>query len=200
MTTEQETFWRGEFGDDYSLRNDGSTTPARLNFWSKILSATGAIGSAYEIGTNIGLNLDAIKTLSKDIKTLGCEINASAYEVVSGKGHDVEHASAFDISEESAADLAFTSGVLIHIAPERLEDVYKALYMHSNRYILVNEYYSPGPVEVRYRGHDGKLFKRDFAGELMDMFDLRLVDYGFTWRRDPLFPLDDSNWFLLEKN
>jgi hypothetical protein len=28
---------------------------------------------------------------------------------------------------------------------------------------------------------------------------MRLVDYGFIYRRDPNFPLDDANWFLLEK-
>ena len=45
-----------------------------------------------------------------------------------------------------------------------------------------------------------KLFKRDFAGELLDAFpSLDLVDYGFVYHRDPNFPQDDMNWFLLEK-
>jgi spore coat polysaccharide biosynthesis protein SpsF len=44
------------------------------------------------------------------------------------------------------------------------------------------------------------LFKRDFAGELLDRFsDLRLIDYGFVYRRDTHFPLDDISWFLFEK-
>ena len=56
------------------------------------------------------------------------------------------------------------------------------------------------PVEVVYRGHTGRLFKRDFASELLDRYsDLRLVDYGFVYHRDPTFPLDDFNWFLMEK-
>jgi hypothetical protein len=43
-------------------------------------------------------------------------------------------------------------------------------------------------------------FKRDFAGEIMDRFpDLRLVDYGFVYHRDPQFPQDDFTWFLMEK-
>ncbi|NDB35890.1 MAG: pseudaminic acid biosynthesis-associated methylase, partial [Flavobacteriia bacterium] len=42
--------------------------------------------------------------------------------------------------------------------------------------------------------------KRDFAGELLDTFpDLRLVDYGFAYKRDTSFPQDDITWFLLEK-
>lgn len=35
---------------------------------------------------------------------------------------------------------------------------------------------------------------------MMDMFpDLKLIDYGFAYRRDSVFPMDDLNWFLLEK-
>jgi spore coat polysaccharide biosynthesis protein SpsF len=55
-------------------------------------------------------------------------------------------------------------------------------------------------VALPYRGHDERLFKRDFAGEILDRFpDLRLVDYGFRYRRDPNFPQDDVTWFLMEK-
>jgi spore coat polysaccharide biosynthesis protein SpsF len=44
------------------------------------------------------------------------------------------------------------------------------------------------------------LFKRDFAGEMLEQFaDLRLIDYGFAYRRDPAFPQDDITWFLMEK-
>ena len=81
------------------------------------------------------------------------------------------------------------------------EDVYAALVRSSSRYVMVCEYFNPVPVEVPYRGHTGALFKRDFAGELLDAFpELTLVDYGFTYHRDPQFPLDDSTWFLLEKS
>jgi spore coat polysaccharide biosynthesis protein SpsF len=66
--------------------------------------------------------------------------------------------------------------------------------------ILMGEYYNPSPTAIPYRGHADRLFKRDFAGELLDRFpDLRLIDYGFAYRRDPAFPQDDITWFLLEK-
>ena len=77
--------------------------------------------------------------------------------------------------------------------------MYENLYRLSNRYILINEYYNPTPLTVEYRGAKDRLFKRDFAGELMDRYSLRLVDYGFLYHRDNYFPRDDSNWFLLEK-
>ena len=74
------------------------------------------------------------------------------------------------------------------------------MYAASRRYICLIEYYNPTPVEVPYRGEREKLFKRDFAGELLDTYpDLRLCAYGFQYHRDSNFPMDDVNWFLLEK-
>ena len=62
------------------------------------------------------------------------------------------------------------------------------------------EYYNPSPVAIMYRGHDDRLFKRDFCGELLDKYkDLELVDYGFCYRRDPVFQQDDMTWFLMRK-
>ena len=97
-------------------------------------------------------------------------------------------------------DLAFTSGVLIHINPNYLEKVYENLYNLTSRYVIINEYYNPNSTSVVYRGIKDKIFKRDFAGELMDRYSFNLIDYGFFYRRDNYFPRDDTNWFLLEKN
>ena len=75
------------------------------------------------------------------------------------------------------------------------------MYQMSSKYILIAEYYSRDFREIKYRGNDNKLFKRDFCGEIMDKFkDLKIVDYGFVYYRDPNYPLDDITWFLLEKN
>jgi spore coat polysaccharide biosynthesis protein SpsF len=91
-------------------------------------------------------------------------------------------------------------GVLIHINPDMLGIVYEKLYQLFSHYILIAEYYNPTPVEVNYRGHSSKLFKRDFAGEMLDKYpDLKLLDYGFIYYRDNNFPQGDTNWFLLEK-
>jgi spore coat polysaccharide biosynthesis protein SpsF len=91
-------------------------------------------------------------------------------------------------------------GVLIHINPDMLQVVYEKLYESSSKYILVCEYYNPAPVTINYRGHEDRLFKRDFAGELMEKYtDLTLIDYGFAYKRDPSFPQDDITWFLLSK-
>lgn len=98
-------------------------------------------------------------------------------------------------------DLSLIKGVLIHIHPDMLTTVYEKLYQASNRFILVCEYYNPFPVAISYRGHADRLFKRDFAGEMLDQYpDLKLVDYGFIYRRDPSFPQDDVTWFLMQKS
>ena len=96
-------------------------------------------------------------------------------------------------------DLTFTKGVLIHINPDKLAAVYDNLYRLSSRYILVCEYYNPSPVSISYHGNDDRLFKRDFAGEMIDRFNLKLIDYGFNYQRDMYHTNDDTTWFLMEK-
>ena len=65
---------------------------------------------------------------------------------------------------------------------------------------MIAEYYNPSPTAISYRGHEDRLFKRDFAGEFLDRHqEFSLVDYGFAYRRDAQFPQDDITWFLMEK-
>ena len=73
------------------------------------------------------------------------------------------------------------------------------IYSTYRKNIFFSEYYDPTPVTVEYRGRTGKLFKRDFAGEMIDRFDLKLIDYGFFNHRDNYFLLGDSNWFPFRK-
>jgi len=97
-------------------------------------------------------------------------------------------------------DFVLIKGVLIHINPDELPIVYDKLAAASGRYLMVAEYYNPAPVAIPYRGHTDRLFKRDFAGEIMERHpQFKLVDYGFVYRRDPNFPQDDVTWFLMEK-
>ena len=75
------------------------------------------------------------------------------------------------------------------------KNITEYLYNFSDEYICIAEYYSPTPVKISYRGYYNRLFKRDFAGELMSKYpDLELVDYGFLYHKDPIFPQDDITW------
>lgn len=201
--TEQEEFWAGQFGADYIGRNDSQQLLAsNLNFFSKALKQAGKISSCLEFGANIGMNIKALQLLYPGIDLNGVEINSKAAialrELVGDK--NVYEGSIFDYPITKQVDLALIKGVLIHINPDKLNDVYQKLYDSSNKYILVCEYYNPAPVSISYRGHTDRLFKRDFAGEMLEAFDdLELIDYGFAYRRDPAFPQDDITWFLMEK-
>lgn len=200
--TEQESFWNGSFGDEYVERNRSAQLLAsNVALFSKLLGRTTGVGSALELGANIGMNMKALKTLRDGMKLAGVEINHSAAEQLRQiEGVEVFEGSILDVELEQRWELTFTKGVLIHINPEQLKHVYERLYRYSSRYVAVIEYYNPSPVEISYRGHAGRLFKRDFAGELMELYpDLKLLDYGFVWRRDPSFPQDDLTWFLFEK-
>ena len=74
------------------------------------------------------------------------------------------------------------------------------MYNMSDKYILIAEYYSRDLREINYRGHSNKLFKRDFCHDIMTLYpELKIKDYGFIYHKDPLYPLDDITWFLLEK-
>jgi pseudaminic acid biosynthesis-associated methylase len=200
--TEQEKFWAGEFGNEYLLRNRGNTLiGGNLRLFSTILASCAPVASVIEFGANIGLNLIALKQLLPAAELSAIEINDTAAAALRELGGvKVYNQSILDFVPDAPRELAFTKGVLIHINPDMLPEVYQRLYQSSSRYICVAEYYNPRPVEVNYRGHDGRLFKRDFAGELLDAYpDLRLVDYGFSYHRDNNFAQDDINWFLLEK-
>jgi pseudaminic acid biosynthesis-associated methylase len=202
--TEQENFWAEEFGVDYIERNQGAELLAsNLNFFTKALAQAGKIKSCKEFGANIGMNLKALKLLYPEIDLHGIEINAVAsVELAKVIGEtNVFNGSIFDSNTSDKVELSLIKGVLIHINPDMLPVVYKKLYDSSSKYILIGEYYNPSPVTISYRGHSDRLFKRDFAGDFLELYsDVTLVDYGFVYRRDKSFPQDDITWFLLEKN
>lgn len=202
--TEQESFWAGEFGDSYTKRNrDERQIATRTGIFGRILSRTSRISSALELGANVGQNLLALRALLPSVQLTAVEINASAVQHLRCIPNvTVHNQSILECAPEALGffDLTFTSGVLIHLSPSTLRDVYHILHQCSSRYVLVNEYYNPTPIEVPYREHGERLFKRDFAGEMLDMFpDLELVDYGFQYRRDAMFPAGDTTWFLMRK-
>ena len=205
--TEQEIFWAGDFGSDYINRNKGDEAVAsNIALFSRALDRCDRINSAIELGANIGLNLVALKLLYPDQMQSAVEINHDAVKELHQNLPDckIYEQSILEIDtnniSEEGVDLVFIRGVLIHISPDALDEVYEKLYKLSKRYILISEYYNPNPVAIEYRGHTNKLFKRDFCGEVLDKYpDLKLIDYGFVYHRDPVFPQDDITWFLLEK-
>ncbi|MBF0498567.1 MAG: pseudaminic acid biosynthesis-associated methylase [Candidatus Riflebacteria bacterium] len=220
--TEQIAFWEGSFGDAYTDRNAVKSSD-RAPFFARLLSRTLGVRDICELGANKGHNLEAIHGLSSNFQLTGVEINEKAFAEMRKKpfikavhSSIQEFAPTMISSGESASelktprvesyadtgefDLVFTCGVLIHIGPADLPAILNKMFDLSRRYILINEYYNPAPVELEYRGNVGKLFKRDFGGEFWNQAPerLRLVDIGFLWQRiEPAW--DNTTWWLFEK-
>ena len=198
--------WKGEFGDDYAARNHpteeavGNVARAFTEILSHVKDSPPA--SILEVGANIGINLRVLAQLT-DADLFAVEPNAHARErLIADKVVPPERlfdavASKLPLDDE-AVDFVFTSGVLIHVLPADLEAAYGEIHRVAARYILCIEYFSPKPVEIPYRGHEGLLFKRDFGGMWLDLFPgLEPVANGFFWKRTT--GLDDINWWLFRK-
>lgn len=95
---------------------------------------------------------------------------------------------------ERTYDLVFLDGVFGLTKPDVLQRIYDLAYYASDKYICICEYYETIPPEIPYISAKQR---RDFAGEMIDLFSLRLLDYGFVYHRDGF---EDCNWFLLVKD
>lgn len=206
--TEQEKFWEGEFGEDYIYRNDSTKLLAsNIALFSDSLSNASGINTVMEFGANIGLNLRAIHQILPSAVLNAVEINEKAVAELESwlakQPHimgGVHHQSFLSYEVSKSFDLVLVKTVLIHINPDKLNEAYQKIYESTEKYILIAEYYNPSPVSVSYRNFEDKLFKRDFAGDMLRIYpDLTLKNYGFRYHLDPNFPQDDINWFLLEK-
>lgn len=191
-----EDFWAGPFGDKYAQRNVG-LVEANIALFARIMAMTDGVESIIELGCGTGQNLQALHIIMPSLTLVGVEINEGAAKRC--KVGEIHQRAILDPALQITCDMAMTKGVLIHQHPDELPAVYQRLYNCARRYVLIAEYYNPTSMQVEYRGHPDKLWKRDFAGEMLDTFpDLQLVDYGFAYHRGP-FPQDDITWFLMEK-
>ena len=200
-------FWQGEFGNDYIARNDGAGIEARVALWSKIMySCMGPWPETIlEIGAGSGDNLIALRRVYVEcfshygenfrLEMSGVEPNAKARAMLEKSGFK-----AFDGTAENpgrTAELAFASGVLIHIPPDELLAACRGIYDAAERYIVTIEYFSADPEDKVYRGHSGKLWKRDFGGYWLDNFELEPLGCGFAWKR--MTGLDNVTWWAFRK-
>jgi len=203
FNTEQEAFWAGNFGSEYIKRNKGDALLAsNLSFFSKALRSSCDIQTCIEFGANIGMNLKALKLLYPNQDQYGVEINTDAAKELALVIPPIQiyQESILNFNPQRTWDLTFIKGVLIHINPDELLNAYSKLVASCGKYLLIAEYYNPTPVSIVYRGYTNRLFKRDFVGEIIDRYsEMELIDYGFTYHRDPNFPQDDISWFLMRK-
>ena len=190
MTDEHIEFWSGGFGDAYTDRNQVDWSK-RVPFWSNMIWLTQP-SSVLEVGCNAGWNLMAIESVDKKVILSGVEINEKARLTAIENGFPVEPKAGHEIGSLLPHDMVFTAGVLIHVSQQDLGRTMRAIVDNSARYVLAIEYADTEEVEVEYRGHSNKLWRRPY-GELYQEFGLRLVSTGEAEG------FDDCTYWLLEK-
>ena len=203
IQTPQEKFWKGNFGDRYAIRcNKKIYLKSTQNIFNLALKKTKRINSCIELGAGAGNNIKCLKKEYPRAKLQAVEINNLAVRYLEKiiEKENIFNESILKWQTNKKFDLVLVKGVLIHMPPNKLKKIYNLLFKLSKKYILICEYYYPTPVNVTYRGYKNRLFKRDFAGEILKKFKkLKLIDYGFVYKNDPNYPLNDISWFLLKK-
>lgn len=170
MQTEQLELWRSAFGREYTDRND-QEKPERVVSWRRLLDGI-VPERVLEIGCNVGWNLEYLRRLGvADLYGMEPQPYAVSRARARNPRFNVLHGTAFELPfRDGFFDLVFTSGVLIHIAPDEVGKALDEMFRVSRRYIVAIEYgaASQPDQEVLYRGKQSALWKRD---------------HGALWRR-----------------
>jgi pseudaminic acid biosynthesis-associated methylase len=174
--TTQESFWKGDFGKEYTDRNTRD-----LKEWEKFYQDTWGITKReineklfghlpkdikiLEVGSNTGMQLNCLQEMG--FKNLyGIELQSYAVEKSKQftNGINIIQGSGFNIPfKDGYFDMVCTNGVLIHIHPEDHQRIMSEMVRCSNSYIMGFEYYAPETTDVNYRGNTGFLWKADFS-------------------------------------
>ena len=183
--TEQMAFWEGEFGDEYTSRNAGDWDEFYKKQWGitrtelneEFLSGISKDARILEVGCNRAIQLEMLQKQGFN-NLWGIEINKKALEIArENKSFNLVEGSAMEIPfRDGHFDLVFTSGVLIHIAPENLPKAIDEIHRTSKRYIWGFEYFAEKCTDIEYRGHRNRLWKNNFMKLFLDRHpDLKIV-------------------------
>lgn len=186
---EQENFWSGDFGKNYTDRNSRHNDAlnkiyndwygfSRIEMNQTFLETMPKESRILEVGCNTGMQLAALQSMGFT-SLYGIELQDYAVQKAKEytNGINIIQGSAFDLPfKENYFDIVFTSGVLIHIAPENLSKVFSEMYRCSKKYIWGFEYFADEVTSINYRGNNGFLWKANYAKMLEEQFnDLTLV-------------------------
>jgi pseudaminic acid biosynthesis-associated methylase len=189
VKTPQIDKWTGDFGRDYTDRNEMTLTElddmyqqkygvTRTQLNADFLEGIPHTARILEVGCNVGNQLLGLQQ-SGFQHLHGIEIQDYALQRARLRVQhtDLKQASAFEVPyPDEYFDLVFTSGVLIHIAPRDLPQAMNEIHRCTRSYIWGFEYYAEKAMEVNYRGSQDLLWKLDYAKVYLDRFpDLTLL-------------------------
>ena len=210
-TTKQMQHWSGNFGRDYTKRNNMSLEDmdrlwhsrygvTRSEAVKEFLGSLDRSARILEVGCNIGNQLLCLQGLGFS-ELYAIELQSEAVETAKARtsGISIIRGSAFDIPfKDGYFDLVFTAGVLIHIHPSDVREAMKEIHRCTRQYIWGSEYWSEEFVAIPYRGHSDLLWKADYARIYMECFhNLSLIREQHLNYRDGTGNVDTL--FLLEK-
>ena len=209
--TNQIELWKSEFGKEYTDRNAQTLEEMEDMYLKRVAYTRTEINSEFigsmnsslhilEVGCNIGNQLLCLQQMGFT-SLYGIDPQEYALEKAKARIQNItlKKGSAFNIPyEDGFFDLVFTSGVLIHIAPESIGNALKEIYRCSKRYIYGYEYFADKNTEIQYHGKKKALWKTNFAKLYLDNFnDLILVKEKRYPNLENEKLIDTS--FLLEK-
>jgi len=189
LDTEQGRRWKSGFGKEWSCRNlftlseldrhyEGKYGITRSELNQRFLEGIPKDASILEVGCNLGNQLVALHQ-AKFTNLHGIEIQGEIVKEARTRmpWARISEASALQIPFPGACfDLVFTSGVLIHIAPEDLQAAMEEIHRVARSWIWGLEYYAPVMTETPYRGHRDLMWKADYGQLFVQSFaDLELV-------------------------
>ncbi|MBS1631947.1 MAG: methyltransferase domain-containing protein [Bacteroidetes bacterium] len=209
-TTNQEKFWEGDFGKEYTDRNDWEDDAGwdkiyldtwgmtKLEINDKVLQEMPRDIKILEVGCNYGAQLRGFQRMGFE-NLYGIELQPYAVEKSKKKYQrlNIIQGSGFDLPfRDGFFDLVCTNGVLIHISPNDHSGFMKEIYRCSKKYIMGWEYYNKTIKELNYRENTGFMWKADFAKIYQVNFPglvLKkefLVKYISNENQDSIFLLD----------
>jgi pseudaminic acid biosynthesis-associated methylase len=211
-STEQEKFWKSNFGKEYTERNkwhsDKEWDKIYLDTWgmtkleinNKVLKDLPREISILEVGCNYGAQLRGFQRMGFT-NLYGVELQGYAVEeskkafsdlnIITGSGFNLPF-------KDNFFDLVCTNGVLIHISPNDHYSFMKEIYRCTNKYIMGWEYYNKDIKELNYRNNEGYMWKADYEGIYRQHFpDLELKEKHFI---NYLSSDNVDSIFLLTKN
>lgn len=187
--TKPERKWSGEYGVQWT--EDNYTTPEQINSLYKdrfgqtkqelverFVGDLDRESKILEVGSNVGTQLLFFKELGFD-NLYGIDIQREAIEIAHQERPelDIIEGNLYDIPFRSGFfDLVFTSGVLIHVHPDKIDQAVEELIRCTSDRIYGHEYYAEEYTEITHRGEDGVLWKTDFPSIFLKKENTTLID------------------------
>ena len=180
----QEKIWESDFGKKYTKRNTFNS----YQMWNRSYIKKFGVSKDYinknflqklskkikilEIGCNIGNQLHGLQRIG--FKNLsGIDIQQNCLKKIKKNFNNIRvvRASAYNLPfKNNSFDFVFTSNVLIHFPPNKINKVFDEIYRVSSKWIWGFEYFSNKFEEIIYRKNKDLLWKTDYTELFLKRF------------------------------